>query len=50
MGGSGLGLAISKEVVEQHGGNIWVRSEENVGTTVYISLPIVPYDNEGDWA
>lgn len=49
MGGSGLGLAISKEVVEQHGGNIWVRSEENVGTTVYISLPIVPYDNEGDW-
>ena len=50
MGGSGLGLAISKEVVEQHGGNIWVRSAENVGTTVYISLSIVPYDNEGDWA
>ena len=50
MGGSGLGLAISKEVVEQHGGNIWVRSEESFGTTVYISLPIVPYDNEGDWA
>lgn len=50
MGGSGLGLAISKEVVEQHGGNIWVRSEEGVGTTFYISLPIVPFESEDDWA
>lgn len=50
MGGSGLGLAISKEVVEQHGGNIWLRSEEGVGTTIFISLPIVPFESEDDWA
>lgn len=50
MGGSGLGLAISKEVVEQHGGNIWIRSREGVGTTIYISLPIVPFESEDDWA
>lgn len=50
MGGSGLGLAISKEVVEQHGGNIWVRSEEGVGTTFYISLPIVPFESEDELA
>lgn len=49
QGGSGLGLAISKEVVEQHGGNIWARSEENIGTTFYISLPIVPFESEDEW-
>lgn len=49
MGGSGLGLAISKEVVEQHGGNIWASSEEGVGTTFYLSLPYVPYEEEDEW-
>lgn len=48
MGGSGLGLAISKEVVEQHGGTIWAESKENVGTTFYVSLPFVVFDEE-EW-
>lgn len=50
MGGSGLGLAISKEVIEQHGGRIWARSVEQVGTTFYISMPIVTFDGEDEWA
>lgn len=50
MGGSGLGLAISKEVIEQHGGKIWARSVEQVGTTFYISMPIVTFDGEDEWA
>lgn len=50
MGGSGLGLAISKEVIEQHGGKIWARSVEQVGTTFYISMPIVMFDGEDEWA
>jgi two-component system cell cycle sensor histidine kinase PleC len=38
--GSGLGLAIAKSLTELHGGNMRIRSIENVGTTVIIRLPI----------
>jgi two-component system sensor histidine kinase HydH len=36
--GTGLGLAIAHKVVESHGGQISVRSERGLGTTVVISL------------
>ncbi len=36
--GSGLGLAIAKQIIEGHGGNIWVRSLENKGTSIMISF------------
>lgn len=48
MGGSGLGLAISKEVIEQHGGHIWAESIEGKGTTFYLSLPYVIFE-EDEW-
>jgi len=38
-GGSGLGLSIAKAIVEAHGGEITLRSEEGQGTTVHFTLP-----------
>ncbi len=40
FGGTGLGLALVKEVVEAHGGQVWIDSLQGEGTTVSFSLPV----------
>ncbi|MHB1135005.1 MAG: PAS domain-containing sensor histidine kinase [Chloroflexota bacterium] len=39
-GGMGVGLYISKEIVERHGGRLWFQSEEQRGSTFFLSLPL----------
>ena len=43
QGGTGLGLAIAKEIVKQHKGFIWAKSEYGKGSTFTI---VLPYDKD----
>ena len=38
-GGTGLGLSAVMQIVNQHGGRIWLESEPGQGATFYVSLP-----------
>ena len=38
--GSGLGLTLARKAVEQHGGRVSLTSQEDVGTTITVRIPL----------
>jgi signal transduction histidine kinase len=45
--GTGLGLSICREIVEHHGGRLWLESEIGRGSRFSFSLPVVAVPTEG---
>ncbi|HEY3313766.1 MAG TPA: ATP-binding protein, partial [Bacillota bacterium] len=46
-GGTGLGLAIVKHIVEDHGGEVWVESEEGKGSEFSFALRVLGGEEKG---
>ncbi len=43
--GTGLGLSVAKDIIDKHNGEIYIDSELNTGTDVYVYLPILNIDD-----
>ncbi|MFQ5649037.1 MAG: ATP-binding protein [bacterium] len=39
VAGSGLGLTLVKQIIEGHGGEVWVESRKKQGATFFLTLP-----------
>jgi PAS domain S-box-containing protein len=46
ISGAGLGLYLCRELIERHEGHLWFESEEGVGSTFFLTLPLVSTRSE----
>ncbi|HTR43896.1 MAG TPA: ATP-binding protein [Pseudomonadales bacterium] len=46
QGGTGLGLSIVKHIVQNHGGEVWAKSEPGKGAAFFFTLPALPVKAE----
>ncbi len=46
-GGLGLGLYICRDIVQRHGGRIWVESQDGRGSTFHVEMPCLAEDMAG---
>lgn len=42
--GTGIGLQLCKEFIEKNGGEVWAKSEDQGGTSVFFTLPVQPFE------
>ena len=40
--GTGMGLSVAKRAAQAHGGDVWVSSDRDGGTSFFASLPLTP--------
>lgn len=45
--GLGMGLSVSRSIITSHGGQMWFSRNEHIGTTFFVTIPVVSEEDDG---